>query len=188
MENREKILECAEELFYSKGYDATGVQEIADDAGISKPTLYHYFGSKQGLLEVLLKTKFEDLRQRIKNVSESPKDIRSKLYDLAETYYQFFSDHRKFYVMLMAMFYSAQNNEVYQTVHPYLVDFYYSVTEIFENASDELGNMNGRQRQFAISFIGILQQYLMLSRESKVEANEEDIRSLVRQYLYGIFS
>ena len=54
MDNRERILQCALELFYAKGYDAVGVQEIAQKAGITKPTLYYYFGSKYGLLETLL--------------------------------------------------------------------------------------------------------------------------------------
>ena len=61
METKEKILSCAEELFYLKGYDGTGVQEIAGQAGITKPTLYYYFGSKRGLLDQLLETKFNKL-------------------------------------------------------------------------------------------------------------------------------
>ena len=39
MDNRERILQCALELFYAKGYDAVGVQEIAQKAGITKPTI-----------------------------------------------------------------------------------------------------------------------------------------------------
>ena len=42
------------ESFYEKGYDAIGVQEIADAAGVTKPTLYHYFGSKYGLLQAVI--------------------------------------------------------------------------------------------------------------------------------------
>ena len=41
MDNRMNILEKALHLFYEKGYDAIGVQEIADAAGVTKPTLYH---------------------------------------------------------------------------------------------------------------------------------------------------
>ena len=48
MDNREKILQCAEELFYSRGYDAAGVQEIVEMAGVTKPTLYYYFGRQAG--------------------------------------------------------------------------------------------------------------------------------------------
>ena len=43
MDNRELIVQSALELFYARGYDAVGVQEIVDKAGISKPTLYYYF-------------------------------------------------------------------------------------------------------------------------------------------------
>ena len=39
MDNRERILQCALELFYAKGYDAVGVQEIAQKAGITKQIL-----------------------------------------------------------------------------------------------------------------------------------------------------
>ena len=42
MDNREKILNCALELFHARGYDAVGVQEIAEMAGVTKPTLYYY--------------------------------------------------------------------------------------------------------------------------------------------------
>ena len=53
MDNREAILSEALHLFYVRGYDAVGVQEIVDAAGVTKPTLYYYFGSKKGLLETL---------------------------------------------------------------------------------------------------------------------------------------
>ena len=49
MDNREKILNCALELFHARGYDAVGVQEIAETAGVTKPTLYYYFRNKRGL-------------------------------------------------------------------------------------------------------------------------------------------
>ena len=65
MDNRERILQCALELFYAKGYDAVGVQEIAQKAGITKPTLYYYFGSKYGLLETLLTKHFTVLNEEL---------------------------------------------------------------------------------------------------------------------------
>ncbi|HIZ64719.1 MAG TPA: TetR family transcriptional regulator, partial [Candidatus Blautia pullicola] len=45
LDNRELILNAALDLFYARGYDAVGVQEIVDRAGVTKPTLYYYFGS-----------------------------------------------------------------------------------------------------------------------------------------------
>jgi len=47
--SRETILKCALELFASKGYDAVGVSEIVAMAQVTKPTLYYFFNSKEGL-------------------------------------------------------------------------------------------------------------------------------------------
>ena len=54
----ERILSTALDLFAIKGYDATSVREICEAAGITKPTLYHFFGSKDGVLQALVQTGF----------------------------------------------------------------------------------------------------------------------------------
>ena len=150
MENREMIMRCAKTLFYAKGYDAVGVQKIVDKAGVTKPTLYYYFGSKQGLMETIL------------------------------------------YMLFMALFYSARENEAYQAVKPYVAEFYDMIVDVFGRAADQLGNMNGRQRQFAIGFIGTINHYLILQFEEGEEnggkIQEEEIDAVVRQFMYGIFS
>ena len=51
---RERLLEVGVEFFARKGYAATNVREIVEAAGVTKPVLYYYFGSKEGLyLEIL---------------------------------------------------------------------------------------------------------------------------------------
>ena len=51
---KEKIMSTALKLFCRGGYDGVGIQEIVDSCGITKPTLYYYFGSKAGLLRAIL--------------------------------------------------------------------------------------------------------------------------------------
>jgi AcrR family transcriptional regulator len=48
------IARVAARLFASQGYDATSVREIVEAAGVTKPTLYYHFGSKEGLAQALL--------------------------------------------------------------------------------------------------------------------------------------
>ncbi len=48
--SREKILESSARLFYEKGYKATGVEAVANAAGITKATLYHHFSDKNELM------------------------------------------------------------------------------------------------------------------------------------------
>ncbi len=51
---RTEILDTAQYLYYSKGYERTSVQDIIDKVGIAKGTFYHYFRSKQDLLDALV--------------------------------------------------------------------------------------------------------------------------------------
>jgi AcrR family transcriptional regulator len=51
---REQILAAALRLFARKGYDHTGMEEIAKEVGITKPAIYHYFESKERLFVTLI--------------------------------------------------------------------------------------------------------------------------------------
>jgi len=53
-ERRNEILDAAQALFYSKGYDQTSIQDIINAVGIAKGTSYHYFSSKDALLNELV--------------------------------------------------------------------------------------------------------------------------------------
>lgn len=192
MENKMRLLQCAKELFYAKGYDAVGVQEIVDRAGLTKPTLYYYFGSKLGLLVTLLEIKFKELRVLIQDALSQEGEIRQILYRLGKTYCDFFERDRKFYMLMMSLFYSARENEAYQVVKPYVTEYYNMVVQVFEKESHYLGNMHGRQKQFAIGFTGAINHYLLfhceVDPEQKEEITEEQIVALVNQFMYGIFT
>jgi AcrR family transcriptional regulator len=49
LEREEQILAVASEIFASESFAASNIQAVADRAGISKPLIYNYFGSKEGL-------------------------------------------------------------------------------------------------------------------------------------------
>ncbi|HZY31528.1 MAG TPA: helix-turn-helix domain-containing protein, partial [Candidatus Methylomirabilis sp.] len=65
---RERILRQSLQLFARKGYDATSVREICEAAGLAKPTLYHFFGSKEGVYRCLVDGSLDDFRQQILRV------------------------------------------------------------------------------------------------------------------------
>lgn len=51
---RNEILDAAQRLVYTKGYAQMSIQDILDDLKISKGAFYHYYRSKQALLEALI--------------------------------------------------------------------------------------------------------------------------------------
>jgi AcrR family transcriptional regulator len=58
---RATIIDAAGEAFGERGYEATTLDEIAAQAGVTKPILYRHFGSKQALYLALLDRHREDL-------------------------------------------------------------------------------------------------------------------------------
>lgn len=54
VERREEIIAAAGELFLVRGYDRTTMKEVMDRLQIAKGTIYHYFTSKEELLEAVL--------------------------------------------------------------------------------------------------------------------------------------
>lgn len=193
MDNREKILSCALELFYERGYDAVGVQEIVDRAGITKPTLYYYFGSKQGLLEKMMKEHYEKLEESLREAVRQGGKIPDKLYRVARAFFDGATGNPQFFLLLLSLFYSGRKSEGFRTVYPLIERYYRFYVRIFEEASGELGNMNGRQEQFAVVFLGALNNRLMMAARDRDDLSgliitDAETDSLVRQFMYGIYS
>lgn len=56
---KQEILEKALELFSVRGYEATSISQIAEAVGIRKASLYSHFGSKQDILDALIRETLE---------------------------------------------------------------------------------------------------------------------------------
>ncbi|WP_310602202.1 TetR/AcrR family transcriptional regulator [Anaerosporobacter sp.] len=190
MDNREKILECALSLFYQKGYDAVGVQEIVTLAGITKPTMYYYFKSKYGLLEALLQERCCKINEQLREAAYYNGDLVHTLEQYAKTMFTIAESDIRFYYLILSLFYSARENETYKAISPYMKEQFAIIRGIFEHAAGYLGNMNGRQEQFAVGFSGILNNYILVYFEREHAAgrfvNDRAIYSLVHQFMYGI--
>ena len=59
------IADTAEQLFYQKGFGNVGVDEIRDQSGCSKTTLYKYFGNKDNLIFEILKIRDSRFKQQL---------------------------------------------------------------------------------------------------------------------------
>ena len=131
------------------------------------------------------------MRTDLQRASHYEGDVGVTLYNIASAFLDYAMKNYKFYVLLMALFYSAKENEAYRAVKPLIVEFYESIVHFFEKAAHELGNMNGRQEQFAIGFIGLINHYILLACDKEGEPkpiSDEKKKALVKQFMYGIYS
>lgn len=190
MDNREKILSCALRLFYHKGYDAVGVQEIATAAGVTKPTLYYYFGSKHGLLESVVRQHAARLFSALDEARIFDGDLRHTLVRVARVYSHFSMEDREFYFFMLSMMYSARESETFQTIHPLIVQQHNLIAQIFLQAeADPSSPLTGRHHRMSAAFTGMINHYMLMVFETggRLEAiSEEVMDALVHQFLYGI--
>ena len=61
---RAALLDAAVRLFFERGWEATSLEAVAGDAGVTKQTLLRHFGSKTGLLEQAFARAFENVRDQ----------------------------------------------------------------------------------------------------------------------------
>ncbi|MBN1538594.1 MAG: TetR/AcrR family transcriptional regulator [Candidatus Thermoplasmatota archaeon] len=67
---KKEIVETAERLFLKYGYEETPIKLIIDDIGIAKGTFYHYFSSKDDLLNILVDKLIDEVTNTIRQISE----------------------------------------------------------------------------------------------------------------------
>jgi AcrR family transcriptional regulator len=61
LERREQLLGIGRKLFAERGFEGTSIEEIASQAGVSKPVVYEHFGGKEGLYAVVVDREVERL-------------------------------------------------------------------------------------------------------------------------------
>jgi AcrR family transcriptional regulator len=69
---RNEILDVAQRLVFTKGYEQMTVQDILDVLQIAKGTFFHYFRSKQALLEALIERMIEQTNPLLMPIVKAP--------------------------------------------------------------------------------------------------------------------
>jgi AcrR family transcriptional regulator len=78
-EKRRQILHGAVRAFARKGYHACKVGEVAEEAGVAYGLVYHYFGSKEELLQTIFRETWEQMLARIREVEDTDESGREKV-------------------------------------------------------------------------------------------------------------
>ena len=187
VDNRSKIIACAIDLFAARGFDAVGVQEIVTTAGVKKPTLYHYFGSKNGLLKIIIEETFAELLLALEKVEYSA-NVVDWLEVIAQLYFEFARSHRSFYRMQLSMWFAPLESDAYKVVAAINEHQQKMLEALFLQAVHDHGNMAGRHQAYAATFLGMLNTYIALALNGYANLDDDLVHKAVHQFMHGIFS
>jgi TetR/AcrR family fatty acid metabolism transcriptional regulator len=83
-EKRQQILDAAVRVFADLGYHGARVSDIAKDAGVAHGLLYHYFSSKEEVLQTIFRENWGELLQRFRAVEAADEPAAEKLAGIAK--------------------------------------------------------------------------------------------------------
>jgi len=107
---RNEILDAAQRLVYTRGYDQMSIQDILTEVHISKGAFYHYFDSKQALLEALIKRMAKQVIQLlIPIVQDDQLPAPEKLHRLFDAASRWKTDRKDVMLTLVNVWYADEN-------------------------------------------------------------------------------
>ncbi len=114
---RNEILDAAQRFVYTKGYEQMSIQDILDYARISKGAFYHYFDSKQSLLESLIQRMLDQSMQVLSPILGDPGlPALDKLNRFFATAARWKTARKEFFLSLLRVWYADDNAVVRQKV------------------------------------------------------------------------
>ncbi|MCP3738322.1 TetR/AcrR family transcriptional regulator [Rossellomorea sp. BNER] len=118
MKEKERlIIETAMKLFATKGFNATSIQEIATECGISKGAFYLHFKSKEALLLSILKYYFNRIHTMINKIENEALDPRTQFMKQMQCQLIEIQKHKEFIIMQARENAIPFNDEIEQLIH-----------------------------------------------------------------------
>ncbi len=122
---RQRLLEAAIALFAENGYAATSVREIVSKAGVTKPVLYYYFGSKEGLFRAIIDVAAEMQEEMIDRGLQFVGPTVDRLMNFYRIIYEKLSRNRDLIVVLNDIIFGPKRGVPKCNFH----DFHYRMFE-----------------------------------------------------------
>jgi AcrR family transcriptional regulator len=99
-ERKQQLLDAATALFSERGYSATRIADICQQAGVAKGLFYWYFPNKGALFAELVRTMRHRLRRTQGDAMDPTADVVTRLADGAEASVRFMADHAAYFALL----------------------------------------------------------------------------------------
>lgn len=162
-----RILDAALQLFSKKGYEATSTREICELAGITKPTLYYFFESKEGVYRALVRAAFQEYEGIVEAGLTAPGSLRDKLKRFAELMFERSRAKPELVRFVFSVVYSVNSPfaQLVQTSHETMVArIHGAVCKAGASREISAGDVNVRMAVLIGSLVEAISNYLIAGK------------------------
>jgi AcrR family transcriptional regulator len=185
---RQQILQAALKRFAHSGYAAASVQQIVDDARVSKPTLYYYFHDKAGLFQALVDEAHDERFRLMQAAANSTDKLEEQLTEILTALFDYLTENRELMRIAFATAFAAPGELpeglLYSEKCERNFEFIHS---LMQNALAD-GALDARfeSRELAFGFYGQLNAYLVSHLlMPDCHLNRETAERIVELFLVG---
>jgi TetR/AcrR family transcriptional regulator len=187
---RERLMKAATVLFTRKGYAATSVREIVAAAGVTKPVLYYYFGSKEGIYLALMEDAFSRFKALLGEATEIQGGARDKILELLDRVFLLVLEYLDGARLTYSIYFGPHQGEPVFDIDDHYVNFQQIVRKLVEQGMDtgELRKENVDDVTWLLmgAFIVAMQEQLRGTPEFRPGVDRERLRRMVLLILGGL--
>jgi AcrR family transcriptional regulator len=183
-ERREQLLQVARKVFAKGGYQTVTMDDVARQAGVTKPILYDHFPSKRDLYQGLLEADLATLEQRIQTAIETSSGNRERIRGSFQAYFDFVDEEGEGFRLLMKEAVGAEE-EFRDLVGRFRERVLARVTEVMIRESR--GNLSRKQaEEVALGLIGMAEMVAQHEPGRSKSERRKTVDILVRLAWRGI--
>ena len=182
VDRRRQILDAAVRVFARQGFHSCRVSDIADEAGVAYGLVYHYFGSKDEVLDTLFLERWELMLAAIDEIDAQPIGARDKLFAIASFIVDSYRHDRDLMKVIIVEVTRAANT--FGATHIGKIGEAYALIRGVVEKAQETGEFRSEiPAEFAVmAFYGAIEQVLTGWIFGLLEEGEDDYE-LAKRYI-----
>jgi AcrR family transcriptional regulator len=181
----QRILDAAVRLFAQKGFAATSTREVVEAARVTKPMLYYYFDSKEGLCRAALERFRDRFEARLRRVLGEPREPLERLVDVVWAHLEFCRTNEDMARLFYALYFGPAEEVAWLNMEQYVCAGNECLMQVVEEA-DRAGLLRpGCHQAFVMALHGMINIWVILFLKENERLTRKVAQQIVEDLLGG---
>ncbi|SKA80125.1 transcriptional regulator, TetR family [Clostridium sp. USBA 49] len=178
---KKAIFDAAIKIFSINGYEGATMDDMAQEAGVAKGTLYYHFKSKEEIFKYVITEGIEVIKEQIAEVTEKEKNSLSKLKALCRLQLNLVYEKKDFFKVIMSQLWGQEIRQL--ELREVIGKYINSIEKYIKDAMDEGVIKKGDPYFMAYIFFGLLCSAAVYELINKGRSNIDEVTENLMMYI-----